>query len=451
MYKLFGTDGIRGLANVEPLTADIVYKLGKYTAILFEKNKSDKRTRIIIGKDTRISCDMLENALTAGLCSYGADVIKTGIIPTPAIAYLTKKYNMDAGIMISASHNSYEDNGIKFFSYNGFKLPEEMENELTRMLHEENTKFERPIGNNVGKVIEAPTAWQDYIEHLKNTIPQDIDFSNIKVVLDCANGATSSIAPQIFAELGIKAEIRHNNPDGTNINLNCGSIFAYSLSEDVIKEKATIGICFDGDGDRVIALDEKGNMIDGDFIMAICSKYLFHAKNNLQKILITTVMSNLGLEKFTEESGIKMIRTNVGDKYVLEEMITQGAVLGGEQSGHIIFGEHTTTGDGLITALQLISIMVKENKNLSDLAKIMKKYPQILVNVRVKEKKDFYDMPKIRKAIEEIEKKIANEGRLLIRYSGTEPLARIMMEGLDEKKITKMANRLAEVIKSDLG
>ncbi|MBI5417847.1 phosphoglucosamine mutase [Candidatus Poribacteria bacterium] len=450
MKKLFGTDGIRGLANVEPLTADFAYKLGKSTAILFDKN-NEKRSLFLIGKDTRLSCDMLENAITAGLCSYGADVIKTGIIPTPAIAYLTKKYEADAGIVISASHNSFEDNGIKFFSNEGYKLPEKIEDELTHLLLNDDILFKRPVGSEIGRVIENDRAGRDYIDHIKNTIPQNIDLSHLIVVLDCANGATSFLAPELFRKLGIKTIVKHNNPNGTNINLNCGSLYPNELSEEVRKSHAHIGICFDGDGDRVIALDENGQMIDGDFIMAICSDNLFRNKHLMNKTLITTVMSNIGLEKFTDNSGIKMVRANVGDKYVLEEMIKHDAYLGGEQSGHIIFRKYNTTGDGMITALQLLSIMVNEDKKLSLLAKIMKKYPQILVNVEVREKKDFYCIPDIKKVIDEIESDIASEGRLLLRYSGTEPLARIMLEGENETRIKKMADKLAEVIKINLG
>ncbi|MBI5207712.1 MAG: phosphoglucosamine mutase [Candidatus Firestonebacteria bacterium] len=450
MRKLFGTDGIRGVANIEPMTAEMAYKLGKCCAIYFTRDKKE-RIVFLIGKDTRLSCDMLENAITAGLCSYGVDVIKIGILPTPAVAYLTKKYKADCGIMISASHNSFEDNGIKLFSNKGHKLSENIEDDLTKMLHEENIPVNKPLGSAIGRVVEDKNAVKDYLSYVISTIPVNTNLSSLKIVVDCANGATSYIAAELFENLGIKIKLKHNKPTGTNINLNCGSLYPHGISSEIKKAKYNAGLCFDGDGDRVIALDENGEMIDGDYIMAICSKYLFHDKKHPKKILITTTMSNIGLEKFTQEFGIKMIRTNVGDKYVLEEMLKIGAILGGEQSGHIIFKEFSTTGDGIITALQLLSIMANENKKLSSLSKVMKKYPQILINIPVKSKVDFHSIPELHQVIDEIEKEIENNGRLVLRYSGTEPLARIMLEGYDENKIKKIGNRLADAIKLNIG
>lgn len=459
MSKLFGTDGIRGVANQYPMTPQFAVQLG--IAATNKLSQKDK-VKIVVGKDTRLSSDMLEAALIAGITSAGGDVLKVGVLPTPAIAYLTKSLSACVGIVISASHNPFDNNGIKFFGPNGLKLKDEIEDEIEACLVELSPISPIcPIGEGIGKVIDINEAClvdaqTQYLNFVKGTIGNSLSLKGMRIVIDCANGATSFIAPTLFQELGAEVIPVHCSPNGININLDCGSLHPEKIAEVVKTQKAMLGLCFDGDGDRVIAIDERGNVVDGDFIMAICAKYLKEnalLKNNL---VVTTVMSNIGFYIVLKRLGIDVVTTKVGDRYVVEQMLEKGAVLGGEQSGHIIFSSYSTTGDGLITALQLLTVMQKTSTRqasmpLSQLAQIMKKYPQILINVRVRDTLTNLEMlPELQSAIKAGESALKDEGRILVRYSGTEPLCRVMVEGPTEEEINRIAKNITAVIKREL-
>ncbi|WP_432403656.1 phosphoglucosamine mutase [Wukongibacter sp. M2B1] len=447
MGKLFGTDGVRGVANTE-LSCELAYKLGRIGAYILTEGK--KRAKILVGKDTRISGDMLEAALIAGILSAGSDAICIGVVPTPAVAYLTRKYGADAGVVISASHNPVEYNGIKFFNKDGFKLPDEIEDKIEEyILNSKDIDF-RPSGNEVGKKIKITNAVDEYTDFVKSTV--DVDLTGMKIAIDCANGASYMAAPKALADLGAEIKIVNHKPDGYNINYNCGSTHPEIIQKYVLETGADIGLSFDGDADRLIAIDEKGNIIDGDKIMAICGAYLKEEGKLKNNALVATVMSNIGLEKALKEHNCDIIKTKVGDRYVLEEMKKSGYVLGGEQSGHIIFLDHNTTGDGLLSGLQLISVVKKKNRPLSELASIMKTYPQILKNAKVSNgnKYSYLDDEAIASRIEEIEEIFHGEGRVLIRPSGTEPLVRVMIEGSDEGVLDKYATELVELIEERL-
>lgn len=449
MGRLFGTDGVRGVANLE-LTCDLAMKIGKAAAYVLTKETKHK-PKILIGKDTRISGDMLEASLQAGLCSVGAGVISLGVIPTPAVAYLTRKYEADAGIVISASHNSAEFNGIKIFNANGYKLSDEIEDRIEAIVRGEEEEIDLPTGDAVGVVTKCETALADYMEFAKSTI--DCDLSGMKIAIDCANGASYKSSVEVIVDLGAEAFVVHNHPNGTNINLKCGSTHTKSFQEYVKNIDVDIGLSFDGDADRLLVVDELGNLIDGDKIMFICANYL-REKGMLEKdTLVTTVMTNLGLVLAAKEKGIKLVQTKVGDRYVLEEMLKSGYVLGGEQSGHIIFLDYNTTGDGLCTALQLLSIVKKTGKKLSELAGVFQTLPQVTVNAKVQNsKKEEYQSDKvIMEEIAELEKEFEGNGRVLIRPSGTEPCVRVMLEGNDLAVITQKANYLAKLIEARLG
>lgn len=446
MGKLFGTDGIRGIAN-EDLTPELAFKVGRAGAYVLSKGKKGK---ILVGKDTRKSGDMLEAAITAGICSIGLDVVSVGVVPTPAVAYLTKKYNALAGVVISASHNPVEYNGIKFFNENGFKLADEIEEEIeSYILGDQDISF-RPTKGEIGKVIVDENAYKDYIAHLKNTINND--FSGLKIAIDCGNGAVYRIAQELIKELGAEVVVINDEPNGVNINVECGSTNPSMIRSLVLESKADIGLSFDGDADRLIAADEKGNIIDGDHIIAICGTYL-HEHNKLNNnTVVGTIMTNIGLDIYLKSKGINIVKTKVGDRYVLEEMLKSGYVLGGEQSGHIIFLEHSTTGDGLLTALQLINVMKETGKKASELNSIMTSYPQVLVNAKVKNelKNSCLDDKRVRAEIEKVENELKGEGRVVIRPSGTEPLIRVMIEGKDLEKIEKLAKDLAAFIEKTM-
>ncbi|MFH1287759.1 MAG: phosphoglucosamine mutase [bacterium] len=445
MKNLFGTDGIRGKANKFPLSPEFVFKIGQSIGWCLTKGKSGV---IAIGKDTRISCDILECALSAGINSAGVNVLPLGVIPTPAAAYLTKLYKAAAGIVISASHNSYEDNGIKIFNSQGFKLSDEQEEEIENNIG--NINF-IPSPDAIGRVLPHHKDKDDYIKYLISTIPSDYDFSQFKIVIDTSNGALFKIAPRLFKKLKAQVKSYHILPDGININRNCGSLYPENISKKVVRLKADLGLCFDGDGDRVIAVDEKGRIIDGDRIMAIWASYL-KSKNKLKNnVMVSTIMSNLGLEKYIKNLGIEFIRANVGDRYVLEEMQKRNAILGGEQSGHIINLDYQTTGDGLLAALHLICIMKETGEKLSNLKDKFENYPQILVNIPVKERKDFLTIPQIKETIENVEKEINDKGRLSVRYSGTELLARVMIEGTNEIHIRQLAQKIEFAFRENLG
>lgn len=449
MGKLFGTDGIRGIANKE-LTAELAFKTGQSGAYVLTK-ETTKRPRILIGKDTRKSGDMLEAALTAGLCSVGAKVIPLGVIPTPAVAYLTRLYKADAGVVISASHNPCEYNGIKFFNRDGYKLSDETENEIEDYIEGRKIITELPTHGKVGYVSANHNAVEDYVSFAISTI--DTDLEGLKIAVDCANGASYETAFKALNKLGASVEAIHNTPDGKNINDMCGSTHMQSLQQYVVSIGADVGIAFDGDADRMLAVDEKGNLIDGDQIMAVCAKELQDHGKLKKNTLVATVMSNLGLFIAGEKLGINIPKTKVGDRYVLEEMLDKGYIIGGEQSGHIIFLEHNTTGDGLVSALQFLSVLKKTGKKASELVKIMEVLPQVLYNAHVKlENKDSYmNVKEIADAISELEKEFCGEGRVLIRPSGTEPLVRVMIEGKDKAYIDKRAKELAQIIEKHLG
>jgi phosphoglucosamine mutase len=448
--KLFGTDGVRGVANVYPMTIEIAMQLGRAAAYIF-KSTSKRRHRIVIGKDTRLSGYMLENALVAGICSMGVDVLLVGPLPTPGIANITSSMRADAGVVISASHNAFQDNGIKFFSADGYKLPDEIELKIEQLIESNHMDSLRPTATEVGKAFRIDDAAGRYIVFLKNTFPQEMDLSGLKIVLDCANGAAYKIAPAVFEELGAEVIALGVKPNGSNINAGCGSLHPEVISAAVREQRADIGIALDGDADRVIVCDEFGNEVDGDHIMAICATDMLKRKILKQDTLVATVMSNMGLDIAIRKAGGKIVKTAVGDRYVVEEMRNSGYNLGGEQSGHMIFLDHNTTGDGVLSALQLLAVMRRENKPLSELAKVMTPLPQVLVNTRVREKTDIMSIEPVAKAIRNVEAKLGNEGRVLIRYSGTEPLLRVMLEGQDKCEITAWANEIADLVNEHIG
>lgn len=444
MSRLFGTDGVRGVAN-EELTPLLAMQLGQAGASVLTKETSHKPT-IMVGCDTRISGDMLANALMAGACSVGANAVYVGVVPTPAVAYLTRKYHMDAGVVISASHNPVEFNGIKFFDANGYKLPDAMEDEIEAIIKNDMKDLTFPTGTGIGSITYQTDAREDYVKHATEAIP--VDLHGMKIVADCAEGASYYTSVEALKALGADVVAIHNNPDGTNINANCGSTHMEELMERVKAEKAHIGLAFDGDADRLLAVDENGNKVDGDQIMGIVGNYLKEQKKLKKDTIVATVMSNLGFFLMGEKQGIHMEQTKVGDRYVLERMREIGANLGGEQSGHIIFLDENTTGDGLLSALHLLQVLVDTKKPLSELASIMEVLPQALVNAKVpNDKKNSYmENPQIADAIDALTKKFAGEGRVLIRPSGTEPLVRVMIEGKDQKQIQEEAEKLAALI-----
>jgi len=448
MGKLFGTDGVRGVANKE-LTADLAFKLGRAGAYVLTKTKKHE-AKILVGMDTRISGDMLESALIAGICSVGAHAVSVGIIPTPAVAYLVRKYNLDAGIVISASHNPVEDNGIKFFNGDGYKLSDDLENEIEYIIENEIDTLPSPTGVKIGTKRICEEALDDYVAFIKSTT--DVKLDGLKIAIDCANGASYKSSPIALLELGADVKVIHNDPDGTNINDNCGSTHIDSLIEFVKETKADLGFAFDGDADRCLAVDENGNLVDGDQIMSICGLYM-KQNNRLDKdTIVATVMSNLGFFQMGEKNNINIEKTKVGDRYVLERMLEKGYKLGGEQSGHIIFLDYNTTGDGILTAVQLLTVMKKTGKKLSELAKIMEVLPQVLINAKVSnEKKKLYETDEqIQKAIKEVEAKFVKDGRVLIRPSGTEPVIRVMIEGTDKELMQQQAQKLADLLEQKL-
>lgn len=446
MSRLFGTDGVRGVANKE-LTPLLAMQLGQAGASVLTKETSHKPT-IMVGCDTRISGDMLANALMAGVCSVGANAVYVGVVPTPAVAYLTRKNHMDAGVVISASHNPVEFNGIKFFDANGYKLPDAMEDEIEAIIKNDMKDLTFPTGTGIGSITYQTDAREDYVKHATEAIP--VDLHGMKIVADCAEGASYYTSVEALKLLGADVVAIHNNPDGTNINAGCGSTHMEELMERVKAEKADVGLAFDGDADRLLAVDEKGNKVDGDQIMGIVGNYLKEQKKLKKDTIVATVMSNLGFFLMGEKQGIHMEQTKVGDRYVLERMRQIGANLGGEQSGHVIFLDENTTGDGLLSALHLLQVLVDTKKPLSELATIMEVLPQALVNAKVpNDKKNSYmENPQIADAIDALTKKFAGEGRVLIRPSGTEPLVRVMIEGRDQNRIQEEAEKLAALIES---
>lgn len=448
MSRLFGTDGVRGVAN-EELTPMLAMQLGQAGAYVLTKENKHKPT-IMVGCDTRISGDMLANALMAGVCSVGANAVYVGVVPTPAVAYLTRKYKVDAGVVISASHNPVEFNGIKFFDGNGYKLPDAMEDEIEALLRSDMKDIKFPIGSGVGKIKYRTDAREEYINHAIQSV--NVDLSGMKIVVDCAEGASHYTSVEALKELGAEVIAIHNNPDGSNINANCGSTHMEELMARVVYEKASVGLAFDGDADRLLAVDENGKVVDGDQIMAIVGNHMKEQGILKGDTIVVTVMSNLGFFLMAEKNGIKAEQTKVGDRYVLERMREIDASLGGEQSGHVIFLDENTTGDGLLSALHLLQVLVETKKPLSELAKIMEVLPQALVNAKVPnhKKEKYMEYPEIAEAINKLNDKFAGEGRVLIRPSGTEPLVRVMIEGKDQTLIEKEAKKLAELIQNSM-
>ncbi len=444
MSRMFGTDGVRGVAGTE-LTIELAMKLGQAGAYVLTKEREHQPT-IIVGCDTRISGGMLANALMAGICSVGANAIYAGVVPTPAIAYLARKHKVDAGVVISASHNPMEFNGIKFFNGEGYKLSDQLEDEIEELIRNHMKDVPMPTGSGIGKIEYRLDIKDEYVRFIKKTVP--IDLSNLKIVVDCAEGAAYYTSVKALRELGANLVPIHIRPDGTNINANCGSTHMEELKARVVYEKADIGIAFDGDADRMLAVDELGNVVDGDQIMAIVGSHMKKQGTLKQDTIVVTVMTNLGFSLMGEREGLHIEKTKVGDRYVLENMLANGYNLGGEQSGHIIFLDDNTTGDGLLSALQLLRVMAETNEKLSELAKIMEVLPQALVNAKVpNHKKEHYmDYAEIAEAIDALEAKFHGEGRVLIRPSGTEPLVRVMIEGKDQKVIEEEARKLAELI-----
>lgn len=442
---MFGTDGVRGVANQEPMTVETVMKLGKAIACI-SKHK-DNHPRILVGKDTRISGDMLENALTAGICSAGADAILVGVMPTPGIALLTTDMRCDAGAVISASHNPYEDNGIKFFADSGHKLSEELENAIEQFVKTCNYSARPTPGNGrIGKAIRLSDALGRYIVSVKNSFPKKADLQGFKIILDCANGAAYKAAPMVFDELGADVMTMFDAPDGMNINQECGSLHPEAVGRQVKISGADVGIALDGDADRVIFIDEAGAEVNGDQIMGLIAAHMLQMGTLAKDTLVATVMSNIGLEKAMREIGVSLVRTPVGDKYVVKRMLKEGFNFGGEQSGHIIFLDHNTSGDGIFTALQVIKVMLETGKPLSELASRTIMYPQILTNVVVKSRKNLEEIPQVLGIIKYYEDKLNTQGRLLVRYSGTQLLCRVMAEGENESEVKEAVKAVADAI-----
>lgn len=445
MGRLFGTDGVRGTANQE-LSPELAYQLGRAGAYILTGGKKDGK--IVIGRDTRISGQMLESALTAGICSVGCDVVLLDVIPTPGVAFLTNALQADAGVVISASHNPAPDNGIKFFSSLGYKLSDQLEERIEELIKKGLEGVPSPTGAGVGRIYFSDRIEEQYIEHIVST--SSVEFNGLKIVIDCANGAACRVSPEVFLRLGAEVITINDQPDGLNINVNCGSTHPEVLQGEVVRLGADLGIAHDGDADRVIAVDSKGKLVDGDKIMAICGFNLLKQGKLPGKMLVTTVMSNFGLDLAWNKAGGQLLKTQVGDRYVLEQMLQGGYILGGEQSGHVIFLEHNTTGDGVITAVQLVATCILESKSLAELTDLVPSLPQVLINVAVKDKKLINSDQLIKERIRQLENKLEGHGRILIRPSGTEPLVRVMVEGEEQQLIEEIAHELVELIRDRL-
>jgi phosphoglucosamine mutase len=454
--KIFGTDGVRGVANVEPVTAETSLKLGRAAAHVFtqlnpRKNPEGTRPKIVLGKDTRLSGYMLENALVAGITSLGVDVLVIGPLPTPGVAYITRSLRADAGIILSASHNPYEDNGIKFFRHDGYKLDDQVEEQIEKLVFTGEIDSIRPTAGKIGRAARIDDALGRYVEFAKASFPRGMSLEGMRVAVDVANGAAYKSTPCVLRELGADVTIAHNEPNGTNINAQCGSIYPQEIQHLVKETSADVGITHDGDADRVLLCDENGEIVDGDEILAMAAVDLLRAGQLRDKTLVATVMSNFGLDETLAANGGKVIRTKVGDRYVIEEMMKQNLNLGGEQSGHIIFRDFTTTGDGIISALQVLRIMHKSGQPLSKLKACLEKYPQAQRNVLVKEKRPLAELPTVMKLVSDAEKELSGKGRVLLRYSGTEAKIRLLIEGREFNKIDKQADRIVEAIQSAIG
>lgn len=442
MQKIFGTDGVRGRANVDPMTVDMALRLGQAVALIFSR-RAGRSGRIVIGKDTRLSCYMFENALAAGIMSMGADVMIVGPLPTPGIAHITASMRADAGVVISASHNPYTDNGIKIFTQDGFKLPDEQEAEIEHLISSDELVAARPGGDQVGRARRIDDAIGRYVAFCKQTFPNDLTLEGLRLVVDCANGAAYKVAPSVFEELGAEVFPLGVDPDGRNINYRTGALHPESMCEAVRTYRADLGIALDGDADRVILADEAGAVVDGDEVMALCATRMLARGTLAHDTLVTTVMSNIGLERAIREAGGRLLRTQVGDRYVVEQMRQGGYNVGGEQSGHLIFLDHMSTGDGIIAALQVLAIMVREDRRLSELRNVMTRFPQVLQNVIVADKRPLEELESVTSAIRAAESELGDDGRVLVRYSGTEMKARVMVEGAGLAMITHHADIIA--------
>jgi len=449
MRKLFGTDGVRGVANLEPMTSETAMKLGRAVAHLFKRREG--RHQIVIGKDTRLSGYMLESALTSGICSMGVDVLLVGPMPTPGVAFLTRCLRADAGVMISASHNPYQDNGIKFFSHDGFKLPDDMELRMEELILSKEIEHLRPTASNIGKAHRIDDAEGRYIEFVKRSLPRDMDFQGLKVVLDCAHGAGYSVFPKVIREVGAEVHVIGDDPDGTNINAGFGAMCPERLQNVVRAQGADIGIALDGDADRAVFVDEQGDVVTGDQALAAVAFDLQQRGRLHKQTVVGTVMSNFGFEAALRKAGLTLIRTPVGDRYILERMLADGYNLGGEQSGHLIFLDYNTTGDGLISGLQMLKLMKRAARPLSDVARCMEAVPQVLLGVEVSHKPDLSSLPELQQAIRSCEESLNGTGRVLVRYSGTEPLVRVMVEGQNDAQIRHVADKLVGVVKATIG
>ncbi|MGE5216215.1 MAG: phosphoglucosamine mutase [Chloroflexota bacterium] len=469
--RLFGTDGVRGVANQEPMTSEMALKLGRAIAKVLHESKLDEQTgrgkppafsrkmdengkhryKILIGKDTRLSGYMLETALASGIVSMGADVLLVGPLPTPGVAFLTRSMRADAGVVISASHNPYEDNGIKFFSWDGFKLPDEVEARMEGMIFSGATEESRPTASEIGKAYRISDAVGRYNVFLKNCFPRHLTLEGLKIVVDCGHGAAYRVVPEVLSELGAEVLPLGVQPDGENINRRCGALYPETARDVLLHEGADFAVSLDGDADRAIFIDETGDILDGDQVLAICALDMQRNGTLKSSGIVATVMSNLGLELAMRGAGLDVVRTQVGDRYVVEKMLADGYNLGGEQSGHILFLDHNTTGDGAITCLQMLALMVEKRKRLSEFKGVMTRMPQVLLNVAVKERRDLSQMTKVRRKIADVERALGDRGRVLVRYSGTELLARVMLEGEAENKIRAMAQEIADEIRAEIG
>ena len=450
MHNLFGTDGIRGIANSYPIIPEVASNVGRAVAWLF-KDKGD-RPRVIIGQDTRISGDMIAHALASGICAAGVEAELVGVLPTPGIAFVTRSSGASAGVVVSASHNPYQDNGIKVFGSDGFKLPDEKEAEIEGLVVSGKASELRPANQITGRVCCNPKAADVYADFLKRCVPDGCrSGSGFKIVLDCAHGATYEIAPRLFSEMGFLVEALNARPDGININHQCGSQHPEGLAAHVAERRADVGLAFDGDGDRLIAVDDQGEVLSGDRVLAVCAHHLQMQRRLHNNTVVSTVMSNVGLGRTFKNMGIRHLTTQVGDRYVMEAMRSAGAVLGGEDSGHMIFAEHHTTGDGILTALMLLEAVQSQSMPLSQLKNVMTPFPQVLINVSVRSKPGLKNLPEIAKVIEEVEAQLGQDGRVLVRYSGTEPLCRVMVEGPNQEVIDSHARRICQAIQKSLG
>ena len=448
MARIFGTDGVRGLANMAPMSPEMVMALGRAAIHVLAPSSFEVKPSLIVGRDTRLSSPMFEAALTAGICSAGADVLNVGVLPTAGVAYLVRHIGAIGGVVISASHNPYMDNGLKFFSATGTKLEDRLEEELEARIYSVDVET-LPTGEAIGR----PSLYEDgaghYIDFLKQIFHYETPM-RLRIGLDCANGAASAVAPALFRQLGGKVSVWHAAPDGVNINKQCGAVYPAFLQQKVLEEKLDIGFAFDGDADRLIAIDHTGRILDGDYLLAVCAQALLEEDATSQRIIVSTVMANLGLEQALRQIGFELYRTPVGDKYVVEGMQQTGARLGGEQSGHIVFLNHHTTGDGLLTAVQLLNVIAARQLPLATLAQILHKFPQILLNIKIRERRDPLDLPQVRQVVEEVENSLGHEGRVVVRLSGTEPVARVMIEGPEENLIESLACRIGQAITSAL-